>query len=207
MYSNNDYRYYLERRMVASNDILAHYAMVSYDSYLAHHGVPGMRWGHRKERYVARMASNNAKIQRYTTKLNTVGAQKRKAKAAKYQAKVDKLQRKASKAQKRLAQGKSLSGGQQKKLMRYEQYKAKVAKNSYKNDKFQAKINKLQTKNARIQRRIVRGDYRNNVAGVKSMYSQAKKQAPLAKKNLAAAEKKQLRDLKQEYKKQRKLYK
>lgn len=36
MYSKNDYRYYLEHRLVESDD------------YLAHYGVKGMRWKHRK---------------------------------------------------------------------------------------------------------------------------------------------------------------
>lgn len=35
MYSKNDYRYYLEHRMAEEN-------------YLAHYGVPGMKWKHRK---------------------------------------------------------------------------------------------------------------------------------------------------------------
>ena len=35
MYSKNDYRYYLEHRM-------------SEENYLAHYGVPGMKWKHKK---------------------------------------------------------------------------------------------------------------------------------------------------------------
>lgn len=36
MYSKNDYRYYLEHRLIES------------DSYLAHYGVKGMKWRNRK---------------------------------------------------------------------------------------------------------------------------------------------------------------
>lgn len=150
MYSRNDYRYYLERQLLVSDD------------YLAHYGVMGMKWGvrhdERRANLVSRRESNDAKIAVYQNKLNTVGAQKRAAKAAKYQHKVDKLQRKASKAQKRLAQGKSISKGQMKKLMKYENAKAKVAKNSAKNDKYQMKISKLQAKNAKLDKKITKMD-------------------------------------------------
>ena len=43
---------------------------------------------------------------------------------------------------------------QQKKLIKYERYKAKVAKNSVKNDRFQTKINKLQVKNTKLQKKV-----------------------------------------------------
>lgn len=150
MYSRNDYRYYLERQLLVSDD------------YLAHYGVIGMKWGviHDKRRaaLASKRDSNSAKISKYQNQLNTVGAQKRAAKAAKYQHKVDKLQRKASKAQKRLAKGKSISRGQMKKLAKYESYKAKVAKNSVKNDKYQMKISKLQAKNAKLDKKIAKMD-------------------------------------------------
>ena len=150
MYNKNDYRYYLEHQLMYSDD------------YLAHYGVIGMKWGVRHDERRASLMSkkdaNNAKIANYQKKLNTVGAQKRAAKSAKYQHKVDKLQRKASKAQKRLAQGKSISKGQMKKLMKYENAKAKVAKNSAKNDKYQMKISKLQAKNAKLDKKITKMD-------------------------------------------------
>ena len=150
MYSKNDYRYYLEHRLLVSDD------------YLAHYGVMGMKWGvrHDKQRaaLVSRRDSNTAKITNYQNKLNSVGAQKRAARAAKYQHKVDKLQRKASKAQKRLAQGKNISNKQMKKIMKYESYKAKVAKNSAKNDKYQMKISQLRVKNAKLDKKIAKMD-------------------------------------------------
>lgn len=159
MYSRNDYRYYLERQLLVSDD------------YLAHYGVMGMKWrvrhDERRANLVSRRESNDAKIAKYQNKLNTVGAQKRAAKAAKYQHKVDKLQRKASKAQKRLAQGKSISKGQMKKLAKYETYKSKVAKNSVKNDKYQMKISKLQAKNAKIDKKITKMD-RPSSAGARA---------------------------------------
>ena len=150
MYSRNDYRYYLERQLLVSDD------------YLAHYGVMGMKWGvrhdERRAALVSKRNANTAKISNYQNKLNTVGAQKRAAKAAKYQHKVDKLQRKASKAQQRLAKGKNLSKGDMKKLTKYESYKAKVAKNSVKNDKYQMKISHLQAKNAKLDKKIAKMD-------------------------------------------------
>lgn len=150
MYSKNDYRYYLEHRLLVSDD------------YLAHYGVMGMKWGvrHDKQRasLVSKRDANITKIADYQNKLNTVGAQKRAARAAKYQHKVDKLQRKASKAQKRLAKGKNISNSQMKKIMKYESYKAKVAKNSEKNDKYQMKISQLQAKNAKLDKKITKMD-------------------------------------------------
>ena len=150
MYSKNDYRYYLEHRLLVSDD------------YLAHYGVMGMKWGvrhdERRASLVSKRDANTAKIATYQNKLNTVGAQKRAAKAAKYQTKVDKLQRKASKAEKKLAKGKNLSKSQMKKLMKYETYKAKVAKNSEKNDKYQMKISQLQAKNAKLDKKITKMD-------------------------------------------------
>lgn len=150
MYSRNDYRYYLERQLLVSDD------------YLAHYGVMGMKWGvrhdERRAALVSKRNANTAKISNYQNKLNTVGAQKRAAKAAKYQHKVDKLQKKASKAQQRLAKGKNLSKGDMKKLTKYESYKAKAAKNSVKNDKYQMKISQLQAKNAKLDKKIAKMD-------------------------------------------------
>lgn len=159
MYSRNDYRYYLERQLLVSDD------------YLAHYGVMGMKWGvrhdERRAALVSKRESNDAKIAKYQNKLSTVGAKKRAARAAKYQHKVDKLQRKASKAQKRLANGKNISKRQMKKLMKYETYKAKVAKNSVKNDKYQMKISKLQAKNTKLDKKITKMD-RPSRAGAKA---------------------------------------
>lgn len=153
MYSKNDYRYYLEHRLLVSDD------------YLAHYGVMGMKWGvrhdERRASFESKKEANNAKIGKYQQKLNTVGAKKRAAKAAKYQHKVDKLQRKASKATRRLAQGKHLSKRQTKKLIKYERYKAKVARNSTKNDKYQMKIAQLEKKNARLDKRITKENYKS----------------------------------------------
>ena len=150
MYSKNDYRYYLEHQLMYSDD------------YLAHYGVIGMKWGvrhdERRASLVSKKDANNAKIANYQKKLNTVGAQKRAAKAAKYKAKQDKYDRKAARARTRLAQGKNLSKGEMKKISKAEKYRAKVAKNSKKNDKYQAKIANLQKKNARLDRKISKMD-------------------------------------------------
>lgn len=146
MYSRNDYRYYLEHQLMISDD------------YLAHYGVLGMKWGVRNDNRIAKLSSrhakNDAQISKYQTKLNTVGAQKRAAKAAKFKAKQSKYERKAAKARARLAKGKNISAKQMKRIMKAEQYAAKTARYSYKNDKFQAKINKLNLKNAKLDKKI-----------------------------------------------------
>lgn len=146
MYSRNDYRYYLEHRLMMSDD------------YLAHYGVMGMKWGVRNDNRIAALSSkrsaNDAKIVKYQKQLNTVGAQKRAAKAAKYKAKLDRYERKAAKARKKLAQGKNVSTRQLKKIQKAETYRAKVAKSSAKNDKYQAKIAKYQAKNAKLDKKI-----------------------------------------------------
>lgn len=123
---------------------------------LYHHGVKGQKWGVRRDKYLARMARNQGKIDKLNRKLSTTGAMKRKQRAAKAQAKLDKYERRAAKGRKRLAEGKSISDRQQKAIIKAEKYKAQVAKNSQKNDKWEAGIAKLERKNARLQKRVDR---------------------------------------------------
>ncbi len=126
--------------------------MNEYELY--HHGVKGQKWGVRRDKYLAKMSRNQAKINVLDKKLHTTGALKRKEKAAKAQAKLDKYERKATKARRRLAAGKSLNNRQTKAIMKAERFKAQVAKNSAKNDKWQTGIAKLERKNARLQKKV-----------------------------------------------------
>lgn len=123
---------------------------------LYHHGVKGQKWGVRRDKYLAKMSRNQAKIDKLDRKLNTTGALRRKQKAAKAQAKLDKYERRAAKARLRLAKGKSISGRQEKAIMKAEKYKAKVAANSAKNDKWEAKKANLVRKNAKLQKKVDR---------------------------------------------------
>lgn len=123
---------------------------------LYHHGVKGQKWGVRRDKYLARIAKNQGKIDKLDRKLHTTGAMKRKQRAAKAQAKLDKYERKATKARRRLAAGKSLNKRQTKAIMKAEKYKAQVAKNSQKNDKWESSIVKLERKNAKLQKRVDR---------------------------------------------------
>lgn len=135
---------------------IVHDDMDNGEYELYHHGVKGQKWGVRRDKYLARMARNQGKIDTLNKKLSTTGAMKRKARAAKAQAKVDKLERRASKARKRLAQGKHLSSRQEKAIMKSEKFKAKVARNSAKNDKWENKKAKLEYKNAKLQKKVDR---------------------------------------------------
>lgn len=128
--------------------------MHEYELY--HHGIKGQKWGVRRDKYLARMARNQSKIDKLDKKLHTTGAMKRKARAAKAQAKLDKYERKAAKARLRLAKGKNISRRQEKAIMKSEKYKAKVAANSAKNDKWESGIAKLEKKNTRLQKKVDR---------------------------------------------------
>ena len=144
----------------------------NYELY--HHGVKGQKWGVRREKYLAKMARNQAKISTLDKKLHTTGALKRKERAAKAQAKLDRYERRATKARKRLAQGKNLSKRQTKALMKAEKYRAKVAKNSKKNDKYELGIAKLERKNAKLQKKINRLDKKMAKEQLKSAETQKK---------------------------------
>ena len=128
--------------------------MHEYELY--HHGVKGQKWGVRRDKYLARMARNQGKIDKLDKKLHTTGAMKRKARAAKAQAKLDKYERRAAKARLRLAKGKHINRRQEKAIMKSEKFKAKVAANSAKNDKWEAGIAKLEKRNARLQKKVDR---------------------------------------------------
>ena len=164
MYSQNDYRYYLQHQLAFSDD------------YLAHYGVLGMHWGVRKEDRRASLANkvsaNNARIAKYNEKLNTVGAKKREAKAAKYQRKLDKVERRAAKARNKLVRGKRISNKDMKRIAKAERYKAVVARKSAKNDKWKSKIESLEYRNTKLNKKIDKLDYKidrdNFLSGIKT---------------------------------------
>ncbi len=149
MYSPNDYRYYLEYRLMQSDDFLAHY---NHNHDAMGRFAPSGTGGY--YRLTSRYAKNAAKIDKYQGKLDASSGQRRDVKAAKYKAKQDKLDAKAAKARKKLAKGKTLSEREMKKIARAESNQAKLSKTSAKNDKYRAKITKLQAKNARIDKRL-----------------------------------------------------
>lgn len=144
---------------------------------LYHHGVKGQKWGVRRDKYLARMARNQAKIDKLDRKLNTTGALRRKQKAAKAQAKLDKYERRAAKARLRLAKGKNISGRQEKAIMKAEKYKAKVAANSAKNDKWEMKKAGLERKNAKLQKKVDRLNKKISKEQLKSPETQKKVEA------------------------------
>lgn len=136
-----------------SHNYIVHRDQTEEDLELYHHGVKGQKWGVRRDKYLEKMARNQAKINKLDQKLRTTGAMKRRARAAKAQAKLDKYERRAAKARLRLAKGKHISGRQEKAIMKAEKYKAKVAANSAKNDKWEAKKASLERKNAKLQKK------------------------------------------------------
>lgn len=144
---------------------------------LYHHGVKGQKWGVRRDKYLAKMSRNQAKINKLDNKLHTTGALKRKQRAAKAQAKLDKYERRATKARRRLAAGKSLNKRQTKALMKAEKFKAQVAKNSQKNDKWEAGIAKLERKNAKLQKKVDRLNKKIAKEQLKSPETQKKVEA------------------------------
>lgn len=144
---------------------------------LYHHGVKGQKWGIRRDKYLARIAKNQGKIDKLNKKLSTTGAMKRKQRAAKAQAKLDKYERKAAKARLRLAKGKNISNRQQKAIIKAEKYKAKVAKNSAKNDKWEASVAKLERKNTKLQKKVDRLNKKIAKEQLKSPETQKKVEA------------------------------
>ena len=144
---------------------------------LYHHGVKGQKWGVRRDKYLAKIAKNQSKIDTLNRKLSTTGAMKRKARAAKAQAKLDKYERRAAKARRRLQQGKHLSGRQEKALMKAEKYRAKVARNSAKNDKWENKKARLEYKNAKLQKKVDRLNKKIAKEQLKSPETQKKVEA------------------------------
>ena len=64
MYSKNDYRYYLENQLIHSDDFLAHY------------GVKGMKWKHRKKSSEPDKWTSDGKISREWWDYNSTTSQK-----------------------------------------------------------------------------------------------------------------------------------
>lgn len=73
------------------------YSSITYDDYLEHYGIKGMKWGIRKDRETK--GNNQKKIERAEKK-----AEKREAKASKFDAKAAKLDTKVSDLKKEIAE-------------------------------------------------------------------------------------------------------
>ena len=141
-----------------------------YCGELYHHGVIGMRWGHRKDRYTrlterrARLVGKQAKQQErsdfYANKLAQPNSMKRQAKVAKYKAKWEKAESKARRARARMNSGKTISNRQAGKIAKAEKYKGLMNKYMAKDSKFMAKKAKADYKIAKYQKRINRIDKR-----------------------------------------------
>lgn len=141
-----------------------------YCGELYHHGVVGMRWGHRKDKYT-RLAERRARLvgkqtkQRersdfYAKKLAQPNSMKRQAKAAKYKAKWEKAEGKARRARARMNSGKTISNRQAGKIAKAEKYKGLMDKYMAKDSKFMAKKAKADYKVTKYQKRINRIDKR-----------------------------------------------
>lgn len=152
-----------------------------------HHGVPGMRWGHRKPRSVrlgdkrqkllSKQSMYNQRAQKYRELLARPNSMKRQAKAAKFQRKLDKADIKAAKARRRLAQGKNISGRQTKRIARAEKYRQKVAKWSAKDSKFKSKLSKNEYKVSKYQRKIEKVDKKITLAEIRERDAKKKKKS------------------------------
>ena len=167
MYSKNDYRYYLEHRLIS-------------DDYLSHHGVLGMRWGVRryqsystvprksgdggkeiglakkKARLQSKVDKNNAKIKKYQDELKKPSIVKDEALQKKYQAKLDKVNASyfTKRAERREAKGKDLGIIGERNLWKRANYEAKLAKASIRPDTLRTKIADLEYKNAKLDKKI-----------------------------------------------------
>ena len=140
----------------------------TYQTELYHHGVQGMRWGHRKSRYevlsdrrgrlVNKQNKYISKSNTYAERLAQPNSMKRQAKAAKYKAKWEKAERTARRDRMRSLSGKDVSSRGTRRIMKAEKYKALTAKYSAKDSKLQAKKMKYDYKAAKVQKRINRID-------------------------------------------------